>query len=58
MGMTKFPTVAGTEGTSKNNIEKNVKGDTNKKRDALNALKYNGQVEEIPHGQYTRWRSL
>lgn len=53
-----FVAAAGLSGTSKNQIEKNVVGKTDSIRDALMALKYSGRVEEIPAGQYTKWRVL
>ena len=56
LAILEFITAAGDKGCSKNQIEKNVPGDTNAIRAALQALKYSSRVEEIPAGKYTRWR--
>lgn len=53
-----FIIAAGHAGISKNQIEQRVPGNTDQKRAALQALKQSGRVEEVPHGQYTRWRAI
>jgi hypothetical protein len=53
-----FVAASGQAGVSKNQIEKNVKGNAGAIRAALMALKYSSRVEEIPFGAYTKWRAL
>jgi hypothetical protein len=47
----------GEEGVSKKQIEESVKGTNERKRAVLSDLKARGEVEEIPHGKYSRWRA-
>lgn len=56
LSVLEFITACGDSGCSKNRIEKEVTGDTNRIRAALGALKYAGKVEEIPAGAHTKWR--